>query len=78
MGQNTIVTQSFVKQVYAVENCYYCNEITPKKFRTLEHKHPLNKQGAHSAENIVMACLHCNSSKGSMTEQEYKEYLNKK
>ena len=68
------VTQSFVKEVYSKEVCYYCKDFTPEKFRTLEHKQPLNKGGLHSSDNIVMACLQCNSTKRDMTEQEFNNY----
>lgn len=71
---NNTVTPEFVKQVYSVENCYYCKEFTPEKFRTLEHKQPLNKGGLHSSNNIVMACLKCNSTKRDMTEEEFINY----
>jgi hypothetical protein len=69
------VTSDFVKSVYNTEICYYCKESTPLKFRTLEHKHPLNKGGLHSSSNITMACLQCNCSKRDMLESEYYEYL---
>lgn len=68
------VTQDFIKEIYSIENCYYCKEPTPKKFRTLEHRQPLNKGGLHSSSNIVMACLQCNCTKRDMTEQEFNNY----
>ena len=76
VSDNT-VTQDFVKQIYSIENCYYCNEFTPEKFRTLEHKHPLNKGGLHSSTNIVMACLQCNCTKRDMTEEEFINFKKK-
>lgn len=69
------VTKDFVKKVYAETHCYYCNEETPEKFRTLEHKQPLKKRGLHSALNITMACLSCNTSKSSKTEEEFNKYI---
>ena len=68
------VTQEFVREIYSTENCYYCKEKTSKKFRTLEHKQPLNKGGLHSSNNIVMACLQCNCTKRDMTEEEFNNY----
>ena len=70
------VTSEFVVEVYSQNICYYCKEAIPVKFRTLEHKHPLNKGGSHSSNNITMACLSCNCSKGDMTEEEFKNYKN--
>jgi hypothetical protein len=69
------ITQDFIKQVYSNENCYYCKDFTPEKFRTLEHKQPLNKGGLHSSINIVMCCFKCNSTKRDMTEKEFINYL---
>jgi hypothetical protein len=73
VSDNT-VTQEFIKQIYSIENCYYCNQFVLKKFRTLEHKQPLNKGGLHSSNNITMCCSQCNSSKKDKTEEEFKQY----
>lgn len=72
------VTPEFVKSIYDKKICYYCEEPTPRKFRTLEHKHPLKKGGKHSIDNITMACLVCNCTKGKKTEQEFKNYINER
>lgn len=72
------VTKDFVESIYNIEKCYYCEEVTPEKFRTLEHKQPLNKGGLHSSNNIVMACLQCNCSKRDMTEEEFINFKKKK
>ena len=72
------VTQEFVKSIYDKEFCYYCEESIPRKFRTLEHKQPLKKGGKHSTDNLTMACLECNSTKGKMTEKEFKKYINER
>ena len=72
------VTPQFIEEIYSNEFCHYCNESTPKKYRTLEHKQPLKRGGKHSADNIVMTCLSCNCSKGKMTEQEFKIYNNER
>lgn len=73
VSDNT-VTQEFIREIYSTENCYYCKEKTSEKFRTLEHKQPLNKGGLHSSNNIVMACLQCNCTKRDMTEEEFNNY----
>lgn len=76
LASDGTVSPDFVKKVYEQLICYYCKEEVPEKFRTLEHKLPLNKKGSHSAENIVMSCLSCNCSKGAMTEEEFIIYKN--
>lgn len=78
LASDGTITPQFIEEVYNSEFCHYCNESTPKKFRTLEHKQPLKKGGKHSTNNIVMACLSCNCSKGKMTEQEFKIYNNER
>jgi hypothetical protein len=77
LASDGTITQYFVKEIYSIENCYYCKDFTPEKFRTLEHKQPLNKGGLHSSNNIVMSCLQCNCTKRDMTEEEFKNYKNK-
>jgi hypothetical protein len=68
------VTPEFAKSIYSESICYYCEDETPEKFRTLEHKLPLNRGGEHSSKNIVMACLCCNSSKRDKTEEEFLKF----
>ena len=51
-------------------------DLKGQKFRTLEHKQSLKKGGKHSVDNITMACLVCNSTKGKKTEKEFKKYIN--
>jgi len=57
------VTNDFVVSVYAKEICYWCGEFTKETDRTLEHIIELSSGGLHSASNITMACLSCNSSR---------------
>lgn len=72
------VTKEFLQTLYDEVECYYCKEEVSEDRKTMEHKHPLVKGGAHSAHNLVMACLSCNSSKAGKTEQEYIIYLKRK
>lgn len=60
--------------------CYYCgvemnNVAKGPKMRTLEHILPIVRGGAHSLNNVAWVCLHCNTSKGAKTLEEYKEYI---
>lgn len=83
--RNTIKAVSdgtMIKEVTLVllskEKCYYCNFSTPEDKRTLDHVVPLSKGGLHSASNIVMACLSCNSTKKDLNLNEFLEkYINK-
>lgn len=49
--------------------CAYCGE-QPERLH-IEHRVPISRGGANSAENIVPACEPCNSSKGAKTDIEY-------
>lgn len=69
------VTDEFLKELYATEHCHYCTQSTSDEERTADHKIPLAKGGAHSANNLVMACWTCNSSKRDLTEEEFIERL---
>ena len=49
-----------IKAAYK-NRCAYCNRKTKKL--TIDHVVPLAKNGGHVPENLVPACLSCNSSK---------------
>lgn len=49
-------------------HCAYCDK---EAKLTLDHVIPLSKGGTHSKDNVVPACLHCNSSKGNRTLEEW-------
>ncbi|WP_424462912.1 HNH endonuclease [Pseudoclavibacter helvolus] len=65
-------------------DCYFCGETT--RFGTdcvgkrdplmasIEHLQPLCRGGAHSWENVRIACLRCNISKNKKTEAEFMAY----
>ena len=61
-----------------VLKCIYCNRELTKKEATLEHKYPVSRGGTNEKENLAIACLHCNDSKGSKTEEDFRNYLIKK
>lgn len=42
--------------------CFYCGM---KKKLSLDHIVPISKGGSHTKDNVVMACISCNSSKGA-------------
>lgn len=48
--------------------CVYCGE---EKKLTRDHKTPLSRGGSDGIENIVPACLSCNSRKGRKTAEEF-------
>jgi len=49
--------------------CAYCGRKTEQL--TVDHVIALSRGGKHSASNVVPACLHCNSTKGAKTTEEW-------
>lgn len=48
--------------------CHYCKEA---EATTGDHDLPVSRGGAHTAENVVPACLRCNQQKGERTAAEW-------
>lgn len=49
--------------------CFYCGAENCKLQQ--EHMQPLSRDGSHTAENIVPACVRCNLRKRAMTADEF-------
>ena len=69
-----------------MSKCYYCGmqvhhlsvaarARNPEMHRTRDHKVPKARGGLKSADNIVTACLRCNTDKGTLTVEEYRLVL---
>lgn len=66
---NTEVIAEWIKRWRAQEiaKCYWClNEFPPSECQA-DHIIPLAKGGAHSIENLCIACISCNQSKHDRT-----------
>jgi len=50
--------------------CQYCGRVYPQKRLNLDHVVPLSRGGRSSWDNVVCACIECNSRKGSRTPEE--------
>jgi 5-methylcytosine-specific restriction endonuclease McrA len=50
--------------------CQYCGRVHPPKRLNLDHVVPLSRGGRSSWDNVVCACIECNSRKGSRTPEE--------
>ncbi len=62
--------KSSLKQV-----CFYCNCNNPL-YLTIDHKTPKSRGGyLEDPKNVVMCCWLCNQLKGSLTVNEFKEYI---
>ncbi|MBW1759828.1 MAG: HNH endonuclease [Deltaproteobacteria bacterium] len=45
--------------------CHYCGKQLTRFTATLDHIQPVSEGGDNSYDNLVTACLHCNSQRGS-------------
>lgn len=59
---------------YYNNRCVYCGT---KDDITKDHRIPLERGGANWPSNLKPACRSCNSSKGTKTETEFKQLLEK-
>ncbi len=50
--------------------CQYCGKAFPQKSLNLDHVVPLSRGGASRWENVVCACIACNTRKGNRTPHE--------
>ncbi len=50
--------------------CLYCGRDFQRAALTRDHVQPVSKGGQDTWENVVSACLHCNSRKGNRTPQQ--------
>ena len=50
--------------------CLYCGREFQRAALTRDHVQPVSKGGRDTWENVVSACLHCNSRKGNRTPQQ--------
>lgn len=46
-------------------HCHYCIKQLTRFTATLDHIQPVSKGGDNSYDNLVTACLHCNSRRGN-------------
>jgi hypothetical protein len=50
--------------------CTYCGKQLTRFSATLDHIQPVSKGGTNGMDNLVTACLHCNSSRGNRPVME--------
>lgn len=50
--------------------CHYCGKQLTRFTATLDHVQPVSEGGNNSFDNLVTACLHCNSRRGSRPVME--------
>jgi 5-methylcytosine-specific restriction endonuclease McrA len=68
LDQMLMSTEWLVVLAEAAGHCHYCDQVAKL---TIDHVIPLSRGGKDSKDNIVAACLHCNTSKGNKTLEEW-------
>jgi len=62
--ETTLTTEEWQEILKAHKSkCYWCKKRLKPDEITMDHVIPLSKGGHHSKENLVLACLSCNSTK---------------
>lgn len=71
-------TKTDILKLQKIHNncCYFCGKESKKL--SVDHLVPISRNGKNSKDNLVLACLSCNSAKGSLTESEFWEILAKR
>lgn len=73
---NTLTVEEWLELLYSSNGrCHYCGQTFALEQMAIEHLIPLSRGGANAAYNVRPACGHCNSTKGSKTEAEYRSTL---
>lgn len=57
------VTDEFLEKLFKKERCCWCDRVMSEDEKTIEHIVELSNGGKHSASNIDLACLSCNSAR---------------
>ncbi len=55
--------------------CMYCARALPVDVMHIDHKTPVSRNGSDDMDNLQALCSTCNLSKGSMTDQEYRDKI---
>ena len=57
------------------ERCGYCEQLTPARELTMDHRVPLVRGGRSVRSNLVPACRACNAAKKYLLPVEWAAYL---
>lgn len=68
----TLTGQVIVSLFAAAKVCSYCGRTMRSVEKSLDHVTPLDRGGAHSISNVVVACKPCNFSKHTSTLKEWR------
>jgi 5-methylcytosine-specific restriction endonuclease McrA len=68
-------TKEDVRFMYEIQEgrCHYCSKELDDKYE-IDHRTPVSRGGTSNRDNLCLACVKCNRSKNSKTEEEYREW----
>ena len=60
--------------------CYYCQDRLLVSIMSywsidIDHKQPVSQGGSNDLENLCLACLYCNRSKHTKTEEQFRKWI---
>ena len=62
-------TNLFIRDLYT---CQYCSKLYARRDMTIDHVVPLSRGGKTTWDNVVAACVTCNSKKANKTDMKPK------
>jgi 5-methylcytosine-specific restriction endonuclease McrA len=71
LAEMLMSTEWLVVLAAAAGLCHYCHK---EAKLTIDHVIPLSRGGKDSKDNVVAACLRCNTSKGNKTLEEWRPF----
>jgi 5-methylcytosine-specific restriction endonuclease McrA len=71
-NDGTLTGDVIVRLFANAKHCHYCGRRMRSVEKSLDHVIPLDRGGAHSIHNVVVACKPCNFSKHTLTVEEWR------
>jgi 5-methylcytosine-specific restriction endonuclease McrA len=63
--------RAVVTEALAAGTCHYCGWALTETNFSVDHHHPISRDGAFSIANILVCHLRCNKIKGNLTSHEF-------
>lgn len=83
-GYKWNLTKEYFREL-TKQNCYFCGALPTQKYKQINSNGPYVYNGVdrvdnsrdYTPDNVVPCCIRCNKMKGSLSENEFFEHLNK-
>jgi 5-methylcytosine-specific restriction endonuclease McrA len=70
-GETALRAKDIQRLFAAAQACPYCQKLMGPREKTLDHLVPISRGGAHTRENVAVACHQCNTVKHARTPLEF-------